>query len=570
MDAIRFCPMLPLLLGALASVATGDSVCDVGPTILSSAQGTMQAVDKMGFGDRNCTWLIDPSLESSSRTRIQLSWKALELVNDKDKPFPPGYQPGPDGAFLGDCPLASIELYAMRNVTADQSTPLRGMQGRVASNNGDIIMRVCGELADLDARIMDIGVIAPAVKVVLRSTAQAALAVDFALDWSATTMDPVPSQDPQPSADPSPPPDVPGSCKLSAWSDWGECNAGCGMGKKIRTRAVLQHGEPGAPACGTLVEEEDCLVRPCNSLDEDRSCSFLDWNPWGNCTLSCGTGTRLQTRDLVEPRLGAGTCGSMYRTSDCNMNPCEEPSPCEATKVIEGEASGVVQIGHPSSEPGGSGSVPVPPSSTCEWKIIGSSSQDIKLVWDWVEMPVVFNGSCNLLTTGEVEALAGSYNGNLDEIDARCAVAPLPQLPTLPGRTVRTSDATELVLRLITPSTEGAWGFKASFELVSRVQPSHAPEPPVNCTLGNWTQWSECSAECGQGVQTRSRPIVAPARHGGSCPGPLDETRPCDAGPCGHNSTDTDCVVGPWGNFSSCSRECGSGIQTRIRHVLVP
>ena len=51
--------------------------------------------------------------------------------------------------------------------------------------------------------------------------------------------------------------------------------------------------------------------------------------------------------------------------------------------------------------------------------------------------------------------------------------------------------------------------------------------------------WSECSAECGVGTQTRSRTCTnpAPANGGADCAGASSETRNCNAGKCAGKST---------------------------------
>ena len=62
-------------------------------------------------------------------------------------------------------------------------------------------------------------------------------------------------------------------------------------------------------------------------------------------------------------------------------------------------------------------------------------------------------------------------------------------------------------------------------------------EPPHISVDGGWTDyedWSECSAECGEGTQTRSRSCTNPApEHGGTnCEGEHEETRPCNEHHC--------------------------------------
>ena len=38
---------------------------------------------------------------------------------------------------------------------------------------------------------------------------------------------------------------------------------------------------------------------------------------------------------------------------------------------------------------------------------------------------------------------------------------------------------------------------------------------PMNCLWSPWSDWSECSAECGEGQMVRERSVVLPAKNGG-------------------------------------------------------
>jgi len=79
---------------------------------------------------------------------------------------------------------------------------------------------------------------------------------------------------------------------------------------------------------------------------------------------------------------------------------------------------------------------------------------------------------------------------------------------------------------------------------------------PIDC---QWGPWSECSAECGGGIQTRS--IAVEAQYGGQeCTGPSEQE--CNTQEC---KEVIDCV---WSDWSECSAECGGGIQTRF--ILTP
>jgi hypothetical protein len=53
----------------------------------------------------------------------------------------------------------------------------------------------------------------------------------------------------------------------------------------------------------------------------------------------------------------------------------------------------------------------------------------------------------------------------------------------------------------------------------------------VDCVVGEWHDWTACSASCGPGTQTRSRDLVDPVCGGAECPS-ASETRNCNLGSC--------------------------------------
>ena len=73
---------------------------------------------------------------------------------------------------------------------------------------------------------------------------------------------------------------------------------------------------------------------------------------------------------------------------------------------------------------------------------------------------------------------------------------------------------------------------------------SSLPRISMNCSHsfilaidGGWSDfgdWSECSAECGGGTQTRTRTCTnpAPANGGADCEGDSTETRDCNTDKC--------------------------------------
>jgi len=85
---------------------------------------------------------------------------------------------------------------------------------------------------------------------------------------------------------------------------------------------------------------------------------------------------------------------------------------------------------------------------------------------------------------------------------------------------------------------------------------------PVNGMWSEWSAYGDCSASCGEGVESRTRTCTNPAPEfgGEDCAGETSESRGCNNGPCP--------VDGNWGDFSAwseCSASCGGGFLMRTR-----
>mmetsp|Transcript_35950 Transcript_35950/g.86566 ORF Transcript_35950/g.86566 Transcript_35950/m.86566 type:complete len:751 (+) Transcript_35950:52-2304(+) len=96
-------------------------------------------------------------------------------------------------------------------------------------------------------------------------------------------------------------------------------------------------------------------------------------------------------------------------------------------------------------------------------------------------------------------------------------------------------------------------------------RPCNTGACPVDCILSPFTQWSECTKQCGAGTQQRMRQVVVqPSDDGLPCPD-LIQQRLCNIHPC-----DANCRLGAWSTWSSCSKQCGTGHRVRSREVVQP
>ncbi|MAD25540.1 MAG: hypothetical protein CMO44_15370, partial [Verrucomicrobiales bacterium] len=85
----------------------------------------------------------------------------------------------------------------------------------------------------------------------------------------------------------------------------------------------------------------------------------------------------------------------------------------------------------------------------------------------------------------------------------------------------------------------------------------------VDCAFTEWSGWGECSETCGDGTSKRTREVTTDAAHGGvACPDSMEEDKACHITPC-----PIDCVLGQWANWGDCSSECGPGSRERARVV---
>ncbi|CAD7963513.1 unnamed protein product [Amoebophrya sp. A25] len=318
------------------------------------------------------------------------------------------------------------------------------------------------------------------------------------------------------------------NCKWGEWSAWGACTC-TGLSERHRSIAVHQEGE-GKLCTGSKIEtqvcEPDCTKEPAD-------CVLSEWDDWSQCTSACGGGQTYRTRGILkEAKNGGKTCENdiMKETRPCNTEVCSVPIDCEAAewsswssctascdggvqtrkrKIIQHAAAGGNPCDFPLEQVEPCGTAPCKDPIDCVWG-----------EWaPWSDCSVSCDGGQK--TRDRNIAISPRNGGKLCEARAKSEVAPC--------------------------STQHCG---------------------VGCIDGEWepfSEWSPCSASCGQGYTFRSRAIaIAPNHCGRELEGLAQEYKKCNEQEC--SSEAVDCMFSEWTSYGDCDAEC-NGVKDRTRMI---
>ncbi|KAK2540204.1 Hmcn1 [Columba guinea] len=280
---------------------------------------------------------------------------------------------------------------------------------------------------------------------------------------------------------------------FSSWLEWRPCSVTCGQGVQERVR---QCNNPlpanGGRSCeGPGTDMRSCHNKPCPVAGE-----WSSWLPWGPCSETCGKGTQTRLRLCNNPPPAHG--GSHCQGADAQMQVCNKRR-CP----VDGKWAAWSSW------------------SACAVSCGGGSRQRTRRCAD--PAPQFGGHKCE---------------GNDIQIDF-CNSDPCPIHGNWGpwsswGTCSRTCNGGQMRRYRTCDNPRPASGGRACAGADVQIQRCSSELCPVDGNWGQWQAWSQCSASCGGGEQTRTRLCSnpAPLNRGRPCPGDASQISKCNTQAC--------------------------------------
>ncbi len=343
----------------------------------------------------------------------------------------------------------------------------------------------------------------------------------------------------------------PVDCVMGQWSPWSPCSEECGGGERVRNRVIEVPMACDGQPCGPVQEIEACNTDPCQ-ID----CEW-HWGAWSDCEGGCPEGS--QTRVIVidvAPMYGGEPCPegdqatqaqtcSMVGTDCSDQNPCTLMDTCTPNGCLGTDAL-TVPLNQGGCDDGQDCTL-----DTCDGTdgqmVCANTNQPVDCVvggWsDW--------GTCE---PGESGGCTGSQLRTRKILVApECDGASCPILEEIQDCAVAAGIAcSDGVPCTAFESCNGNGDCTGAVPVDNycdddQVCTSNVCDPsnglsdkdgcvytnvPVDCVMGPWGDWGQCSAECGGGSRTRTREVLTPKSCGGADCGIESEEQECNTQPC--------------------------------------
>ena len=287
------------------------------------------------------------------------------------------------------------------------------------------------------------------------------------------------------------------------WSSWSNCSKPCGIGRQSRTRDCI--GEYGRTKCeGFTKNWRVCNTHSCES-------QWSEWGSWSPCSVTCSFGHQRRSRE-----------------TKCERSPCQKQIESVVRVCVRGKCP-----------------------SYSEWS-------------SWSMCDAV----CGLGRQKRSRICSSSRRGrpcsgpevNIRECKIReCAEWTAWSEWSACSKSCSQGMQSRMRDCIVVFGTKKECSGNGTDERRCSLR-----ECPVDGGWSPWQSWSSCSKTCGLGFKMKQRNCSSPPpQHGGaSCKGSNVEVTQCVESVCGDSDLSE---FTPWSDWSKCSAQCGKGIQVRSR-----
>lgn len=321
-------------------------------------------------------------------------------------------------------------------------------------------------------------------------------------------------------------------CAVTNYTEWSSCSVSCGKGLRMRNRTYVNPKEAIKAECNRqLVSKEMCIAaNPYCPGDEEegpvesKDCKVGEWEAWSDCSVSCGQGLKTRIRRFPDKK-SVKKCPHVELVQ---REPCIEPPCTESEQKVDPDC------------PVSPWSDWSPCNATCGYGFKFHSRFSLASK----EMEEKCLQRATLKESKRCKAPEGDCKVEMSEVKTICM---LPE-ETGPCHAFYERFRFEPMKGMCIPfSYGGCRGNKNNFftqeecldfckpimNLLNDPAENTTSVPNVDCVLGEWSDWSNCSVQCGRGYKIKTRQVLVQAQGTGKpCPQVLTKRKICKGEQC--------------------------------------